>query len=102
MGALGISWFLSMHFQADITITLRPSILDPAGTAVESSLHQLGHGDISGVRMGKLVQLRLQAPDLQQAQAKAEQMCQHLLANPVTEIYQIHLRTLDPQLENSP
>jgi len=91
-----------VHFQADITITLRPSILDPAGTAVESSLHQLGHEDISGVRMGKLVQLRLEAPDPHQAQARAEQMCQQLLANPVTEIFQIHLHTLAPQPENNP
>ncbi len=87
-----------MQFQAEITITLRPSILDPAGAAVESGLHQLGHGDVSEVRMGKRVQLRLDAPDPQQAHSRAEQMCQQLLANPVIETYQVNLRALEPQL----
>lgn len=86
-----------MQFQVDITITLGPSILDPAGTAVQSSLHQLGHSEVSEVRMGKLVQLRLEAADPQQAQTQVEQICDQLLANPVIETYQFSLRSLEEQ-----
>ncbi|MEO1132997.1 MAG: phosphoribosylformylglycinamidine synthase subunit PurS, partial [Cyanobacteria bacterium J06639_1] len=50
-----------MEYSAKIVIGLRPSVLDPAGTAVESSLHQLGYEDVQQVRIGKHVTLTLQA-----------------------------------------
>jgi phosphoribosylformylglycinamidine synthase PurS subunit len=51
-----------MQFQAQIQIHLRPSVLDPAGAAVQSSLHQLGHTQVQQVRIGKHIQLQLEAP----------------------------------------
>lgn len=91
--------YYSMQFQADIYITLRPSILDPAGTAVESSLHQLGHPDVSQVRIGKLVQLHLEASDLEKARSRVEQMCDQMLANPVIEVFQVSVQSLERRSE---
>ncbi len=80
-----------MVFQVQIQVTLRPSVLDPAGAAVEASLHQLGYVGVQQLRIGKLIQFQLDATDLAQAQAQTQQMCEQMLANPVIEGYQIQL-----------
>ena len=48
-------------FKAKIFVTLKPSILDPQGRTVERSLHTLGHAGVANVRVGKFVQLDLEA-----------------------------------------
>jgi len=73
-----------------ITIHPRRDVLDPEGRAVESALHGLGHRDVSGVRVGRIVELEL--PDgvaIDEAEARATAMCDALLANPVIETYHI-------------
>ncbi|MGF1480827.1 MAG: phosphoribosylformylglycinamidine synthase subunit PurS [Cyanophyceae cyanobacterium] len=79
------------QFQASIYVTLRPSVLDPAGTAVESGLKQLGYESVAGVRIGKYIELALAASDEAEAQRQLEQMCDRLLANPVIENYRFEL-----------
>ena len=78
------------QFQAKIYVTLRPSVLDPAGTAVESGLKQLGY-QAQGVRIGKYIELSLEASDEAEARTQLDQMCDRLLANPVIENYRFEL-----------
>ncbi|MEO0801133.1 MAG: phosphoribosylformylglycinamidine synthase subunit PurS [Cyanobacteria bacterium J06642_2] len=83
-----------MEYSAKIVIGLRPSVLDPAGTAVESSLHQLGYEDVARVRIGKHVTLTLQAENEAEAEQKVQRMCEQLLANPTIETYKITLQQM--------
>ena len=74
------------------TILVRPKqgILDPQGAAVENALEQLGFA-VSGARVGKVVDLEVDAADEAQARAQVEQMCERLLANPLMESFEIEL-----------
>ena len=78
---------MANQYHARIYITLRPSVLDPAGTAVESGLKQMGYQGVTGVRIGKYVELELTATDEADANTQLDQMCDRLLANPVIENY---------------
>lgn len=81
-----------MKCVAEVVIALRPSVLDPAGTAVSASLHQLGHATVEQMRIGKHITLTLTAADLSAAQAEVEAMCEELLANTVIETYRVSVR----------
>jgi phosphoribosylformylglycinamidine synthase PurS subunit len=74
------------------TVLVRPKqgILDPQGEAVESSLRQLGFS-VDGARIGRLVDLDVDATDAASARAEVERMCEQLLANPLIESYEIEL-----------
>jgi phosphoribosylformylglycinamidine synthase len=74
------------------TVLVRPKegILDPAGQAVESSLRQLGFS-VDEARVGRVVDLDVDAPDPAAARAEVERMCEQLLANPLIESYEIEL-----------
>lgn len=82
---------MSRKYQARIYVTLRPSVLDPAGVAVESGLKQLGYEGVEGVRIGKYIELSLMAESEDQAKADLDQMCDQLLANPVIENYRFEI-----------
>lgn len=84
-----------MKYHSRIYITLRPSVLDPTGTAVESGLHQLGYEGVEAVRIGKYIELTLTASDQNQAQQQLDKMCDQLLANPVIENYCFELKPLE-------
>lgn len=89
---LAFFWFDAVtQYQAKIYVTLRPSVLDPAGTAVEAGLRHLGHGGVEGVRIGKYVELKLSAESEETARQTLDQMCDQLLANPVIENYRFEL-----------
>ena len=74
------------------TVLVRPKqgILDPQGQAVESSLRQLGFA-VDEARIGRVVDLEVDATDLAAARAEVERMCEQLLANPLIESYEIEL-----------
>ncbi len=76
---------------ARVYITLKPGVLDPAGKAVETSLHTLGFPDVASVRLGKYVELQLPDGDRAVARASVEEMCKKLLANTVVEEYRVEL-----------
>jgi phosphoribosylformylglycinamidine synthase len=82
---------MSQKYHSRIYVTLRPSVLDPAGTAVESGLKQLGYGTVAGVRIGKYIELTLSAPSQEEARQQLDQMCDQLLTNPVIENYSFDL-----------
>jgi phosphoribosylformylglycinamidine synthase subunit PurS len=74
------------------TVLVRPKrgILDPQGEAVHSSLQHLGFA-VADARVGRLVDLEIDAADAADARAQVEQMCEQLLANPLIESYDIEL-----------
>ena len=74
------------------TVLVRPKqgILDPEGQAVESSLRQLGFA-VDEARIGRVVDLEVEATDPAAARAEIERMCEQLLANPLIESYEIEL-----------
>ena len=74
------------------TILVRPKagILDPQGDAVERALEHLGFA-VSGARVGKVVDVEVEAADEAAARAEVERMCEQLLANPLVESYEIEL-----------
>ena len=76
-----------MHFQAKINVTLKDSVLDPQGKVVTHALHALHYDSVSDVRIGKYMEVRLQAETVTQAQTLVEGMCEQLLTNPVIEKY---------------
>jgi phosphoribosylformylglycinamidine synthase len=72
------------------TVLVRPKqgILDPQGRAVETSLQHLGFS-VSETRIGRLVDLEVDAADPAEARVQVERMCEQLLANPLIESYEI-------------
>ena len=74
------------------TVLVRPKqgILDPQGQAVESSLRDLGFA-VAGARVGRVVDLEVDAGDSASARQAVERMCEQLLANPLIETYEIEL-----------
>jgi len=76
-----------MSFRVHVRVMPRAGLLDPQGQAVEHALAALGFGDAAEVRVGRAIELDVSAPTRAEAEAKARQMCDKLLANPVTEDY---------------
>jgi phosphoribosylformylglycinamidine synthase subunit PurS len=68
-----------------IFVSLKNGVLDPQGKAVERSLHSLGYQEVQDVRVGKFVELNLQAGSREVAEDRIREMCDRLLANPVIE-----------------
>jgi phosphoribosylformylglycinamidine synthase len=81
------------------TVLVRPKegILDPQGQAVEDSLRHLGFA-VGGARVGRVVDLEVDATDPDAARAEVERMCEQLLTNPLIESYRILLEgECDPE-----
>ena len=74
------------------TVLVRPKrgILDPQGEAVESSLRQLGF-PVGDARVGRVIDLEVEATSADDARAQVERLCERLLANPLIESYDIEL-----------
>ncbi|MGQ0764874.1 MAG: phosphoribosylformylglycinamidine synthase subunit PurS [Gemmatimonadota bacterium] len=77
------------RFQVAVHIVPRRGILDPQGKAVADALHALGFGAVGDVRVGRHVVLEVEAGDSNTARENVSAMCRKLLANPVTEDYEI-------------
>lgn len=76
---------------ARIHVTLKQSVLDPQGTAVTKSLHALGYQEVSDVRIGKFLEVKVDTTDKAQANERITEMCEKLLANTVIETYEFEL-----------
>ena len=70
---------------------LKPGISDPQGQTIERALPVLGYSGVSGVRVGKRIELTLEANDADEARIKVLEMCEKLLANPVIESYEVSI-----------
>ncbi len=80
-----------MTVHVHIRVMPRPGLLDPQGQAVEHALLSLGFAAATGVRVGKAIELALEAESPAAAEAMARTMCERLLANPVTEDFVIEV-----------
>ena len=72
-----------------IVVTLKPSVLDPQGKAIEGALKSLGIEGVASVRQGKVFDVELAGVDPQAADDLLKQACEKLLANTVVESYTV-------------
>jgi phosphoribosylformylglycinamidine synthase PurS subunit len=79
-------------YTAEVRISPRMGLLDPEGNAVEGALRSLGFNEVVHVRIGRLIRVQLEADSSAAARTQAEAMCKKLLANPVTEDFDIQLK----------
>lgn len=77
------------RFRVSVHIVPRKGILDPQGKAVADALHSLGFGQVHDVRVGRQLVLEVDSDTQQDVSASVRAMCDKLLANPVTEDYEI-------------
>lgn len=78
-----------MTFRVHIRVVPRAGLLDPQGQAVVHALGVLGFGGVANVRVGKAIELDIDAATPADAERAARTMCERLLANPVTEDFLI-------------
>jgi phosphoribosylformylglycinamidine synthase subunit PurS len=78
-----------------VLVRLKPGILDVQGAAVQRALAGLGFGDVRGLRVGKLVEVDVDAATAAQARDRVDEMCKRLLANTILEDYTIEAETGD-------
>jgi phosphoribosylformylglycinamidine synthase len=76
-----------MTYRVHVRVMPRAGLLDPQGQAVEHALTSLGFDEAGEVRVGRAIELDVAAGSRDEAEARARQMCDKLLANPVTEDY---------------
>lgn len=77
--------------KAKVYVTLKKSVLDPQGKAVQHALSSMGFGEVKDVRVGKFIELDLGSADRLQAEQKIKTMCEKLLANTVIEDFKYEL-----------
>lgn len=80
------------NFHAEIMISFKDSVLDPQGQVVEHALENLGLENISNVRVGKWIQLEINARSKEKAREKAHAACDKLLVNKVIETYHLDIK----------
>ena len=79
-------------YSARVLVSLRPSVLDPAGEATRAAAARLGVEGVSRLRIGKAVDVELEAPDAATARKQLELLSDRLLANPVIENWTLELQ----------
>jgi phosphoribosylformylglycinamidine synthase PurS subunit len=77
--------------KATVYVTIKQSVLDPQGNAVQGALHSMGFDEVSKVRIGKYLEFELDTTDKTEAEARVKSMCEKLLANTVIEDYRYEL-----------
>lgn len=80
-------------YKAKVNVTLRPSILDPKGKAAHHALQNLGLNEVQQVRIGKFIELDVDAKDEAAAKEIVEAACAQLLANEVMEDFEISIES---------
>ena len=78
-------------FKARVLVSLRPSVLDPAGEATRAAAQRLGVEGVTRLRIGKAIEVDLEAPNQAEAQARLDLLGDRLLANPVIENWSVDL-----------
>ncbi len=81
-------------FKASIKITLRENILDVQGKTVENALHSLEYNDINQIRIGKYVELNINAENENSALERVNKACEQLIANPIIEDYFVTIKEI--------
>ncbi|MDQ3982292.1 MAG: phosphoribosylformylglycinamidine synthase subunit PurS [Actinomycetota bacterium] len=81
-----------MTFTARINVMPRHELADPEGQTIERALPRIGFDDVSDVRVGKRIELKLDASDESDARDKVREMCERMLANTVIESYEVEIQ----------
>ncbi len=89
-------------FHSRIVVTLRKSILDPQGKAVEQGVHSLGYADVANVRIGKFIELDVAAESKEEAERVTREVCHKLLANPVMEDFSFTIEQVEHVKQSLP
>lgn len=77
--------------KANVYVTLKEEVLDPQGEAVARAMGSLGVTGVKRVRVGKLIEIDLDAANASEAEAKLRGICEKLLANPIVENWKLEL-----------
>jgi len=75
-----------------IFVSLKNGVLDPQGKAIERSLHTLGYTEVGDVRVGKYLEVEVNAASRAEAESRVREMCDKLLANTVIEDYRFEIQ----------
>ena len=78
-----------MRFHFEVIVTLKEGLLDPQGKAIEDALPAMGWTNVSNVKVGKHIELAVEAQDGAAARAQVDDMARRLLSNPVIEDFRI-------------
>jgi phosphoribosylformylglycinamidine synthase subunit PurS len=79
------------QYRLEVRVKPRPGLLDPQGKAIHHSLNSLGWESVRDVRVGKAIYIDMDAESESAALEAAEAMCRKLLANPVTEDFEVSM-----------
>lgn len=77
------------RYRLEVRVKPRPGLLEPEGKAIHHALESLGFSGLAQVRVGKVLDLELEAASPDEAEDRAREMCRKLLANPVTEDFDV-------------
>ncbi|HDP74934.1 MAG TPA: phosphoribosylformylglycinamidine synthase subunit PurS [Bacteroidales bacterium] len=80
-----------MKFLVEINVMPLKALLDPQGKAVNATLHGIGYKEVANVRIGKHINLEIEAPSREVAMEKVTEICSKVLSNPVMEGYDFKL-----------
>ena len=87
-------------FKARVFVHLRPSVLDPAGEATRSATTRLGIEGVTQLRIGKSIEIEIEAVNKEDARSKIELMSDRLLSNPVIEDWSLEFKDEQTALSN--
>ncbi|MCX8052970.1 MAG: phosphoribosylformylglycinamidine synthase subunit PurS [Armatimonadetes bacterium] len=76
--------------KVNVYVTLKPSLLDVQGKVVQGALENLGYSNVTGVRIGKYIELEIEDSN-NRLEQDVDEMCRKLLANPNTETYRFEI-----------
>ncbi len=81
-------------FEVKVFIRLRPSVLDPAGEAIKSASSKLGVQGITSLRIGKMIEVKIEGNKEEDVKEKIDLLCDRLFANTVIEDYEYSIKKL--------
>ena len=82
------------NFEVKVFIRLRPSVLDPAGEAIKSASSKLGVQGITSLRIGKMIEVKIEGNQEEDVKEKIDLLCDRLFANTVIEDYEYSIKKL--------
>ena len=82
------------QFSVKVFIRLRPSVLDPAGEATKSASNKLGVEGIKSLRIGKMIEVKIESETENDVREKIDLLCDRLFANTVIEDYEYSIETI--------
>ena len=77
--------------KAKVYVTLKKGVLDPQGKAVCGALESMGYKEVKSLRIGKFIEIELDASSKENIEKRLKEMCERLLANTVVEDYKVEI-----------